>query len=810
MYHMTLKKIISLLLCVCMLLSALSACKGSTNGGGNNGGANGTSAGRVITEADLKEISSRVDNINKGEFATSLSGVKPASFSSNTFSIQYVAFAETDTPHVALLTASSPSSDEVPDLKAMGMDMTWEEYVAALRMGGMNEYEIEVMKQGLLDAERGMKEAFGEGSSTNTNTNTTPPPNKPTYTDPKKEIKDAPNPPVVNNMPKKDEEIADWAINAATEMTLWTVRNEVDGSVVKGAGFVVTQYPHPLVLNNYAAMIQDFAPYDALYFFLLANELQPGCPLILQNIAAVYLNIGDKDAAKRYAEEAVSFSEEAGEAWQILAIIYLGDKDYVKAAQCLLKGAVMQFDETTIRLFDALLEGLGELDPFNGDEFPLTDDDLQNLYNMAKKYVDSGDIREDIDTPAGQYSVPQMPQFMSEKHFADSYDYLTNTSWKYLNKSSAENSTYSSLRKEIRNGKDEYGFNCLRNMRQYYAYQILDVYYEFKHEELHKEYSDKFQAIKDSAPSYYEFDDGVHEGGGLLWTYNPDYSVEVTAGKKTWQSFIDYYPMMMDIYKTHWNKESQLIEEEWLRKGAMLQYFTDETVFTWAEIERRSGTYHDVAHLYGLLESKAYDYYWGWDCCKNVWGEGTTETMNLYPAEGENVEDLPEITLKNFEEGLPPVGVSVDKFGFGVSANFDGSKTNFTLKLQGQEYGASFDYDEQAITLLKPAPKSAFEVGAEAAKVHVRGNKYVQGVNIGQIVTGDTTAAHLTRQTYTTYNADGRVTDRGIVTKQSINADVGAAGVTRTTTVTRSLYTGVGIKSQATQFRFMFGSVGSN
>jgi hypothetical protein len=290
------------------------------------------------------------------------------------------------------------------------------------------------------------------------------------------------------------------------------------------------------------------------------------------------------------------------------------------------------------------------------------------------------------------------------------------------------------------------------------------------------------------------------------------------AGKKTWQSFINYYPMMMNIYKTHWSKESQLIEEEWLREGAMLQYFTDETVFTWAEIERRTGSYHDVAHLYGLLESSADDYYWGWEHCKNVWGVGTTETMNLYPEKGEDVDDLLAVTLKNYEEdGLPPIGVSLEKFGFGVGADFDGSKINFALKLQGQEYGASFDTDENSITILKPAPRSAFEVGAEAAKGHVNSIIGAHGDTaallynagqLGKIISGDTTGAAVQRQTYTTYNADGRVTDRGIVTKQSIGADAGMAGVSSSTTVKRSLLTGVGIKTQAIQYKFMFASLG--
>ena len=119
-----------------------------TNNAGNNSSANGnnvTGTGRAITEADLKEIDSRVNNINNGVFATV--PYQPTS-----------SFAGTDKPRIALLSTSP--SDEVPDLKASGMDYTWEEYEALLRMSGMSEAEIENIKQMLLNAQRDMQEVF--------------------------------------------------------------------------------------------------------------------------------------------------------------------------------------------------------------------------------------------------------------------------------------------------------------------------------------------------------------------------------------------------------------------------------------------------------------------------------------------------------------------------------------------------------------------------------------------------------------------------------------------------------------------------
>ena len=162
----------------------------------------------------------------------------------------------------------------------------------------------------------------------------------------------------------------------------------VDAGMVRAAGLAVSAYPHPLLLNNYAGMIREVSPDDALFFYFTALSLEPRNPVILTNIAMSFLDRNDLGAARNYATQALSENPEFGPAFQVLTICHLRDGNSLLAAETLMKSARDCFDDLSVRLFDDYLEEVGNLDVSEGDEYPLSEQQLEILYQIAKRYGD--------------------------------------------------------------------------------------------------------------------------------------------------------------------------------------------------------------------------------------------------------------------------------------------------------------------------------------------------------------------------------------------------------------------------------------
>ena len=217
------------------------------------------------------------------------------------------------------------------------------------------------------------------------------------------------------------EKTGEWALEVASDMATAATFGGVSPGLMQAGGLAVSVYPHPLVLNNYACLLRDQFPNDALFFYFGALEFEPENPLILCNIGFTCLDMGDYATAKEYATLALRSNPECGPAYQILTLCHLKDKNSVLAAETLFKSTLDCIDDMTVMLFDSYFEAIEKLEPME-DEFPLNDVVLELMYENARKYVDTAQINESVDTPTAQLTVKPYPNFGDGERTMLSYD----------------------------------------------------------------------------------------------------------------------------------------------------------------------------------------------------------------------------------------------------------------------------------------------------------------------------------------------------------------------------------------------------
>ncbi|MGI6790807.1 tetratricopeptide repeat protein [Aminivibrio sp.] len=298
-------------------------------------------------------------------------------------------------------------------------------------------------------------------------------------------IGDAPLPPAAEGYSGSDEqEKARWALGLADSMAVAAFYDIADAGMVRAAGLAVSAYPHPLLLNNYAGMIGEVSPDDALFFYFSALALEPRNPVILTNIAMSFLDREDFGAARNYAAQALSENPEFGPAFQVLTICHLRDGNSVLAAETLMKSARDCFDDLSVRLFDDYLEEVGNLDVTQGEKYPLQEDQLEILYQIAKKYGDP-ERENGADTPGAQIRINPFPVFGSADHYLNSGDFLLGDAERRTAKLKKISAELSRLEKAVFGRQGSRGaLPVVKNMRQYYAYLVLESYYHFKMREL--------------------------------------------------------------------------------------------------------------------------------------------------------------------------------------------------------------------------------------------------------------------------------------------------------------------------------------
>jgi len=471
---------------------------------------------------------------------------------------------------------------------------------------GMMERQIKMDRLGLdpADIAKAMmtakiaasgKEMAGKGAS--------PPPENGFPEKSAPSIADAPLASAAEGVDGMDEEQKSrWALGLADHMAVATFYDIVDASMLKTAGLAVSAYPHPILLNNYAGMLRDSAPMDALFFYFAAEALEPRNPVILTNIAMAFLDINDFGAAKNYATQALTENPEFGPAFQVLTICHLKDENSVLAAETLMKSARDCFDDLSMRLFDDYIAEVGELDVTEGEEYPLSEDQLAILYEIAKKYGDPERENTKADTPAAQIKIAPFPNFGSADGYLSSSEFLTGDAERRsarLGKLSMENMQLeqSVFGKEGSSGT----LPLLKNMRQYYAYRVLESYYHFKMRELNwkmqqedqtdklleryvREYMSKCAVFRrqehDFHLAFIEQTKGTKE----------DEAEWLRKGIRLYTTSIGHMNELLDITRKYtleylghpqekYEKRKQLVEEFWLKAGGLMKYMTDRDVY---------------------------------------------------------------------------------------------------------------------------------------------------------------------------------------------------------------------------------------
>lgn len=415
-------------------------------------------------------------------------------------------------------------------------------------------------------------------------------------------VGDAPLPPAAEGYNAGDEqEKARWALGLADHMAVASFYDISDAGMVRAAGLAVSAYPHPLLLNNYAGMIGEISPDDALFFYFSALSLEPRNPVILTNIAMSFLDRNDFGAARNYATRALSENPEFGPAFQVLTICHLRDGNSVLAAETLMKSARDCFDDLSVRLFDDYLEEVGNLDVSEGDEYPLSEQQLEILYQIAKKYGDP-ERENGADTPGAQIRINPFPVFGSADHYLNSGDFLLGDAERRTAKLKKISAELSRLEKAVFGRQGSRGaLPVVKNMRQYYAYLVLESYYYFKMRELNwklqeedptddllEDYVDAYMA---QCMPFRKQEDDFHHAFLKQPKGTPKEEAEwYRKGIRFYSACLDHQKILLDITrrytveylkipKNKYDERKPLVEEFWLKAGGLMKYMTDRDAY---------------------------------------------------------------------------------------------------------------------------------------------------------------------------------------------------------------------------------------
>lgn len=423
-------------------------------------------------------------------------------------------------------------------------------------------------------------------------------------------VGDAPLPPAAEGLETAgDEEKLRRTLALADDMAVASFYDIGDAGMIRAAGMAVSACPHPLLLNNYAGMIRDLSPADALFFYFSALALEPRNPVILTNIAMSFLDRNDFGAARNYAAQALSENPEFGPAFQVLTICHLRDGNSALAAETLMKSARDCFDGLSIRLFDDYLEEVGNIDVTKGEKYPLPEGQLEILYDIARRYGDPERENGGADTPGAQIRINPFPAFGSADHYLNSEEFFLGDVQRRTARLTKLSAEVGRLEKAVfgKNG-GRGALPVVKNMRQYYAYLVLESYYHFKMRELNwklqeedptdglmKEYADAYMT---KCMSFRKQEHDFHEAFLKQPRGTPKEKAEwLRKGIRFYSASMDHQKILLDITRRYaveylkiprhkYDERKVIVEEFWLKAGGLMKYMTDRGAYELADKRR--------------------------------------------------------------------------------------------------------------------------------------------------------------------------------------------------------------------------------
>ncbi len=651
--------------------------------------------------------------------------------------------------------------------------------------------------------------------------------------------------------PTKKVEIA---LGLADDMAMSCVLDFENNSTFALAAEIVKEYPHPLLLNNFGSMLAEKSREDSLFFFLKALEQDPENSVILTNAANLFIELDNFAEAESCARRALMAAPDFGPAYQILTTNHLKNGDDILAAETMVKSAKHCFNEITIHHFESFLEAVEELNP-EVDEYPLKEEFIKELFLIAKENVDTAFINDGIDTPEAQIKIQSFPKI-------DTIDLSEMYSFLYERSQEINFTRYDDQRayRKYQYAAEDYLYDyseggqgiypIKKNLRQVYAFKVLQSYYNFKlekcrleyekeMEELHSELSeavlkiveeDYNQKPKETPDENYELIPITFEE--IMAIQNQ--AIEGWEGSLERQKSVykGLTPRAISLSKNCYNEIKQILEEYWLLSGGILKYITNEDVFIQFDLERTITVYEYISvALDGMLSwagndvnmDVSFDYADALqsmaDALTKISGSGgVLEAQEPEQTKSEKDEDslIPDIekqAITNFKEigDLPDVGFEGDVFGVGGSISTDGERLKYSLDTPVSSAGQSKNllYDEPWD---KCYTESYFALGSKAqgsTEWFVKNSKTVkEAVGKGAKIIGNIGFTGGTLQGgYICQSKDGIITDRGIIHIREAGGNIGMFGKSDIVVVRKSTISGVAIKEKSTKYKFGIGAL---
>lgn len=646
-----------------------------------------------------------------------------------------------------------------------------------------------------------------------------------------------------------DTDKAAFAIDLADDMAMARLFDTINSNFLVLSAKAVKKYPHPLVLNNFAALLVEEAPEDALYLLLQALDNEPEEPILLTNIANMYISLGDFKAAERYAKKALAAMPGFGPAYQVLTTIHLKNNNSPLAAETMVKSAKDNFTDITMYHFESFLEAVKELDP-EVDEYPLKEEFIKELYEIAKTDVSTEEINSSMDTPEGQIKIKPFPRITGADDLMKSEDYLAKECGEISDK-------YGDMQTEYYDNYSEAFENYVEDtdraldgtypvkmaLRQGYAFRVLQSYYTFKLEKNRKTNQKKLEKflekdreennrIEEAYKSREEKVDNTieHLEGQIvdLTPQLPDAGAQALIDSLDKQIFEEAFKgaqirlemasqirntgkanalTVLNMINSYYNDQKQLLEEYYLRSNGLIKYVPDEKILRQFDLERGIAVYDYIGMpLNDLIEISRLvgDYQYEWDTAKYVVEEYASAAeipeskKESYDFDGgDAVPEIERMALTKFQEKnelkLPDIGFDASLPFFGASIKTDGEK----LKIGLDTPFGTFD-----------GAKNLLDGGSSESYVVYGGKFSTDILKLGGMKVGGVGGSGGVREgRYVAMDSNGKVTDYGIVHIREIGGDYGALGATKKVTVLKSAKTGIAIKSTTINYRFMFAGV---
>ncbi len=670
--------------------------------------------------------------------------------------------------------------------------------------------------------------------------------------------------PIADAFQRADEgRKAEIAIRLADDMALAQTLDIVNDEMLAIAGRAVLAYPHPLLLNNYASMLLgNGQAEDALFFFEEAANQAPGNMVFLTNIANTYIELGDFATASKYAEQALLFADDFGPAYQVLTTVHLKEGNSELAAETMVKSAKHGFNEVTVHQFESFLAAVSALDPA-ADEYPLKEEILDALYEIARANVDTLGVRPNVDTPEGQIAVRPFPSIGSGEQLMKMETYLRSEAqklqgrWDEAHADSIEYGQGFSDNMSPDSPDEEGIYPIQKNMRQIYAYMVMESFYDFKLAKAGAHYDKQLEAYHVALDEQLTKLDETYEKkleemekeseDELRKVFEGIFSLQSASADKLLatqvaaaQTDVDWKTERLNLYKQYAEKiivasqevyidSEQKVEEFWLKSGGLVKYVAEEDVFHYLNARREMLVFGSIGDSISRLADTAMEL--SGQKRELIWAEQlldvamrnagvVAEAAEQADSDGSEeggknlVPDIEKQALKNYPEKYATADIT-----FGLEGDLFGL-VGGSLSSNGDAYELSLDSFAGSVTgtgsfFSAPDEKKAYTL--HYAKVAVNTEWYKKsnkvksmlektgkaGKWIGAISYADSERSG----EYITSKAGKGFIDRGTVYVKETGGGIGDFSRTEKTEVFKSYATGVSTVSKSVKYQFLFVSV---